>query len=146
MNRIFIAGNVGKISTSKTGQGKKVVNFTVATDDSYKDKDGNRVEVTDWFQCVVFQRGEKPGLAGMLDQHLTKGASVLVTGKLKTEKWRKEGEDVDRLTPKVYVEEFEFVGAKRDGGKTQTGPDDDLPPLSDAEIDRMANQQRGIEP
>tara|TARA_R110002072_G_scaffold251266_2_gene410132 strand:- start:18986 stop:19447 length:462 start_codon:yes stop_codon:yes gene_type:complete len=153
MNRLTICGNIGKVMTAKTRDNKIVVNFSVATDASYKGKDGQKVEKTDWHNCVVFQRGDNPGLAGMLNEHLVKGASVLVSGPIKYETWRKTGEESDRITAKLYVEDFEFVGRKVNGNSSQNdaadGPDmEDMPPLSEQDIEDMSgpHYRNGMEP
>jgi len=147
MNSLTVCGNVGKVTTHNTSDGKKVVAFSVATDDSYTDKKGERIKRTDWHDCVAFQYGEKPGLAGMLSENLKKGDSVLCVGPMKKNTYRKSGEDSDRVQLQLHVDHFEWVGRKQSNGDTdaETGPADDIPPMTDEEIAAMTNQHRGME-
>jgi len=114
LNQISLIGNVAKISSSRTGGGKLVVSFTVATNEHWTDGNGERQENAEFHRCVAFQRGDKEGLAGMLANHLRKGNCVFVQGKSVTRSWRKAGEDTDRYQTEVHADTFQFVGPNMD--------------------------------
>ena len=82
------------------GSGGRVANMSIATDESYIDKQtGERVDRTEWHRCVTFQNG----LVDMLEKHAKKGRLVYVAGKLQTRRWRKDGEDSDRFSTEVLL-------------------------------------------
>ena len=63
------------------------------------DRDGQKVDKTEWHRVVTFQ----PGLVDMLERHAKKGRLVYVSGKLQTRRWRKDGEDSDRFSTEVLL-------------------------------------------
>ena len=80
--------------------GNRVANMSVATDESYIDKNtGERIDRTEWHPVTTFQRG----LVDMLEKNAKKGRLVYVAGKLQTRRWRKEGEDSDRFTTEIIL-------------------------------------------
>ena len=75
--------------------GGRVANMSVATDESYLDRNsGNRVDKTEWHRVVTFQ----DGLIDMLQKHAVKGRLVYVAGKMQTRRWKKDGEDSERFS------------------------------------------------
>ena len=100
MNMATLIGRIGTSAEVKTlPSGNKTASFTLATDASYRDKDGNKVSKTDWHKIVTYQ----PGLIDMLAKYATKGRLVAITGKVQNRTWRKEGEDTDRIAPEILV-------------------------------------------
>ena len=78
----------------------RVANLSVATDESYIDKQsGERVDRTEWHRVVTFQ----PGLVDMFQRHARKGRLVYVAGKLQTRRWKKDGEDADRFSTEILL-------------------------------------------
>ena len=94
LNNAQIIGRLGADATvSHLTSGGRVANVSVATDESYLDRNsGDKVDRTEWHRIVTFQ----DGLVDMLEKHAKKGRLVYVSGKLQTRKWRKDGEDSDR--------------------------------------------------
>ena len=101
MNRATVIGRLGAdASVSNLMSGGRVANISVATDESYIDRQsGERVDRTEWHRIVTFQSG----LIDMFERHAKKGRLVLVEGKLQTRKWRKDGEDSDRFSTEILL-------------------------------------------
>ncbi len=100
LNSAQIIGRLGAdVTISNLATGGRVANLSVATDESFIDKTGQRIDRTEWHRCVTFQNG----LVDMLEKHAKKGRLVYVAGKLQTRKWRKEGEDSDRYSTEIIL-------------------------------------------
>lgn len=92
VNKVILVGNLGKDPEIRTTQeGKEIASFTIATSDSWRDKQtGARKEKTEWHRIVVFNEG----LVKIVKSYLQKGAKVYVEGALSTRKWTdKHGEE-----------------------------------------------------
>ena len=85
-----------------------VVNFTLATNRRYKNKDGNLLEDTEYHKCVAYDKQ-----ADLLSTYLTKGKKLYVEGKLRTKKWQ-DSQGIDRFTTEIIVENFIFLEKKSD--------------------------------
>ena len=101
LNQAQIIGRLGDDATiSNLASGGRVANMSVATDESYIDRQsGSRIDKTEWHRVVSFQSG----LIDMLEKHAKKGRLVYVAGKLQTRKWRKDGEDSDRFSTEILL-------------------------------------------
>ena len=101
LNQAQIIGRLGADATiSNLTSGGRVANMSVATDESYIDRQsGDRIDKTEWHRVVSFQSG----LIDMLEKHAKKGRLVYVAGKLQTRKWRKDGEDSDRFSTEILL-------------------------------------------
>lgn len=117
VNKVILVGNLGRdpeVRYSKDGA--KIVNFSLATSDSWKDKQsGERREKTEWHRVVIF--GE--GLGDIAEKYLRKGTKVYLEGTLQTRKWT--GDDgIERSTTEVVVPRFNGVmtmlGGRAEGG------------------------------
>ncbi len=144
LNRVELIGRLGDdVSVNHLVSGGRVANLSVATDESYLNKQtGERVDKTEWHRVVTFQEG----LIDMLAKHAAKGRLVYIDGKLQTRRWRRDGEDSDRhsteilLVPGGRVQFLEKPngapadsgGPAQNGGETPAaqkaaGADDDIP-------------------
>ncbi|NCT18375.1 MAG: single-stranded DNA-binding protein [Flavobacteriaceae bacterium CG_4_10_14_0_8_um_filter_34_31] len=87
-NKVQLIGRLGQEPEIITfTDGNKIAKFSLATDDSYKDKDGKKVERTDWHNIVI-----KGGLVKVVEGYVNKGQEIAVEGKLATRSWEdKEG-------------------------------------------------------
>lgn len=86
-NNVQLVGNLGADPEIKTLDGdKKVANFSLAVTESYKDKDGNKVQTTNWFKCSAWN-----GLATLMEKYATKGKRIAVSGRLVNREWIAEG-------------------------------------------------------
>ncbi len=103
MNKVQLIGHVGKDPETRTMQnGGKVVSFSVATSETWKDKKtGERKERTEWHRITVFA----PGLAGIAEKYIRKGSKVYVEGQLETRKYQ-DAQKQDRYTTEVVLKSY----------------------------------------
>ena len=101
LNKVQIIGRLGAdVTVNALQSGGRVANMSVATDESYMDRQaGSRVDRTEWHRVVTFQ----DGLIEMLERHARKGRLVYVEGKLQTRRWKKEGEDTERSATEILL-------------------------------------------
>ena len=102
LNRAEVIGRLGAdVTVNHLTSGGRVANMSIATDESYIDRNGGgeRIEKTEWHRVVSFQ----PGLVDMLEKHARKGRLVYVSGKLQTRRWRKDGEESDRFATEILL-------------------------------------------
>ena len=101
LNRAEVIGRLGAdVTIHQLASGGRVANLSIATDESYIDKQtGERVDKTEWHRCVTFQ----DGFVDMLEKHAKKGRLVYVSGKLQTRKYRKNGEDTDLFSTEILL-------------------------------------------
>lgn len=112
VNKVILLGNLGKDpETRYLPSGGAVCNVTIATSESWKDKQsGETKEKTEWHTVVFFNK-----LAEIAGQYLRKGAQVYVEGSLRTRKWQdKNGQD--RYTTEIVAENMQMLGGKGGGG------------------------------
>jgi len=112
INKVILVGNLGKdpeVRYSPSGQA--VANVTLATSESWKDKNtGEKQERTEWHRVVFFGR-----LAEIAGEYLKKGAQIYVEGRLQTRKWQdKEGQD--RYTTEIVANEMQMLGSRSGAG------------------------------
>jgi len=112
VNKVILVGNLGKDpETRYMPSGSAVTNLTLATSESWKDKQsGEQQERTEWHKIAMFGR-----LAEIAAEYLRKGSQVYIEGKLRTRKWQdKEGKD--RWTTEIVADEMQMLGSKAGGG------------------------------
>ena len=104
LNRVMIIGRLGADPELRyTQSGSPVATLRIATDETYTDKNGNRVEAVEWHRVIVFQKS-----AERCNQYLGKGSLVYVEGKLTTRKW-KEQNGQERYTTEIRAERVQFL-------------------------------------
>lgn len=107
VNRVILIGNLGQDPSIRyMSNGEAVANITLATTDTWKDKNGGKQQRTEWVNVVFYRK-----LAEIVSEYLKKGNLVYIEGKLQTEKWTKDG--VDRYTTKVVASEMKMLGSKK---------------------------------
>jgi len=118
VNKVILIGNLGQDPELRyTGSGTAVCNFSLATTESYKDRDGNMVENTEWHRVVAWAR-----LAEICGEYLSKGRQVYIEGQLQTRSWEdKDGNT--RYTTEIKAREMQMLGS-RDGGGGGSSDDD----------------------
>jgi len=101
INKVTLVGNVGEAPTiRKTEDNQKVANFSVATNEVYKDKDGNEIKKTQWHRIVAWR-----GNAEIISQYVKKGDPLYIEGKIQTNTWEdKEGKK--KYSTEIYCESF----------------------------------------
>ena len=118
LNKVCLIGNLGKDPEVRSTQsGDKIVSFSVATSERWKDKSGERREKTEWHNVVIFNEG----LAGVAERFLRKGSKVYVEGAMKTRKWT-DRDGNERYSTEVVLQRFNGVlvlldGRSDDGGE-----------------------------
>ncbi len=112
VNKVILVGNLGKDPESRSFQnGGKVVSFTVATSENWKDRNsGERKEKTEWHNVSIFSEG----LARVAEQYLKKGSKVYLEGQLETRKWQDQSGN-DRYTTDVVLRNFNSSMVLLDG-------------------------------
>ncbi len=124
INKVIVLGNLGKDPEVRyMPSGGAVTNITIATSETWKDKDtGEQKEQTEWHRIVFFNK-----LAEIAGQYLKKGSQVYIEGALKTRKWQdKDGQD--RYTTEIVASEMQMLGGKpggQGGGQQYEGGHDD---------------------
>ena len=117
VNKVILVGNLGKDpETRYMSSGDAVCNITIATSESWKDKNsGEKREVTEWHKIVFYRK-----LAEIAGQYLRKGSSVYIEGRIQTRKWQdKDGND--RYTTEIEATEMQMLGSRQSGGQSDQG-------------------------
>ena len=112
VNKVILVGNLGKDPEVRFApSGSAMANITVATTESWKDKQtGEKQEKTEWHRVVFFNR-----LAEIVGEYLKKGSQVYIEGRLQTRKW--QGQDgQDRYTTEIVASEMQMLGGRPGGG------------------------------
>ena len=119
VNKVIIIGNLGRDPEVRTfPSGDRVANVTIATTDTWKDKQtGERREATEWHR-VVF-RG---GLAGIVEQYLRKGSQVYVEGSIRSRKYN-DATGVEKSITEIMANEMTMLGSRQGSGGPQGGGD-----------------------
>lgn len=127
VNKVILVGNLGKDPEVRyLDSGVAVANFSLATTENYKNKEGERVSQTEWHNIVLWR-----GLAEVAEKYLKKGSSVYIEGKIRTRKWEdKEGNN--RYSTEILGDNMTMLGSKptsEEKDKNDSHPDleDDLP-------------------
>jgi single-strand DNA-binding protein len=102
VNKVILVGNLGADPESRSlNNGGEVVNMRVATSESWKDRDGNRQERTEWHNVVIFNEN----LGRVAKNYLRKGSKVYLEGQLQTRKWTDQNGN-DKYTTEVVLQRF----------------------------------------
>jgi single-strand DNA-binding protein len=102
LNKVSLIGRLGADPESRTfANGGEVVNLRLATSESWKDRDGNRQERTEWHTVAIFNEH----LGKVASQYLRKGSKVFIEGQLQTRKWQDQS-GADRYSTEVVVPKF----------------------------------------
>ena len=130
VNKVMLIGNLGKDPEVRyIDNGVAVANFSLATTENYKNKEGERVSQTEWHNIVLWR-----GLAEVAEKYLKKGSSVYIEGKIKNRKWEdKEGNT--RYNTEILADYMTMLGGKQSqenvaptpAADTPTDKADDLP-------------------
>jgi len=111
VNKVILVGNLGKDPEIRyMPNGNAVANLTLATTESWKDKQtGDQQEKTEWHRIVMFRR-----LAEIAGEYLKKGSQVYIEGKLQTRKWQ-DNSGNDRYTTEIVANEMQMLGGRSGG-------------------------------
>jgi single-strand DNA-binding protein len=109
INKVILVGHLGKDPEVRTIEtGVKVVRFSLATTEVYKDKNGERKEITEWHNIICWRNW-----ADIAEKYLAKGKQIYLEGKLRTRSWEENG--AKRYTTEIHVDNFIMLGTKSDG-------------------------------
>ena len=117
INKAIIVGNLGNDPEVRySNNGAAIANITVATSDSWKDKNtGERQERTEWHRIVMFNR-----LGEIAGEYLKKGSKVYIEGKLQTRKWQDQ-QGQDRYTTEIVADQMQMLDARTGGDQMSQG-------------------------
>jgi single-strand DNA-binding protein len=122
VNKVILVGNLGKDPEIRSTQdGRKIVTFSLATSESWRDKNsGERKEKTEWHRVVIFNEA----LAKVAEQYLKKGSKIYVEGALQTRKWTDQA-GVEKYTTEIvlqnYRSELTMLDGRGEGGGSGGG-------------------------
>lgn len=118
INKVIIVGNVGGDPELKyMPSGSAVANLTVATNESWKDKQtGEKMERVEWHRVAAFGK-----LAEIIGEYVRKGSQIYIEGKLRTRKWTDKN-DIVRYTTEIVADQMQMLGSKGDSPPRETGP------------------------
>ena len=125
VNKVILVGNLGNDPDMRyTAGGAAVANISLATTDSWRDKEsGEKQERTEWHRIVFFGK-----LAEIVGEYLRKGSQIYVEGRLQTRKWQ-DKEGTDRYTTEIVANDMQMLGSRSGGSANFDSP----PPKQDTE-------------
>src|ERR1700678_1771257 len=116
VNKVILVGRLGRDPETRfTGGGQAVANFSVATDETYKDKNGERQKRTKWHKIVVW--GKQAEIA---QQYLKKGSLVFIEGRIQSREWQ-DKENQKRTSFEIVATNFRMLGGGADGAAAGAG-------------------------
>lgn len=111
VNRVFLVGRLGRDPETRfTSSGQAVANFSVATDETYKDRAGERQKRTEWHKIVVW--GKQAEIA---QKYLRKGSLVFIEGRIQSRQWD-DREGQKRTSFEIVASNFRMLGGRAEGG------------------------------
>ncbi len=109
-NSVTLIGNVGQLPTVKTlPNGSRVIEFSLATNDTYRNRQGEKVTRTEWHRVKAFGK-----VVDVLERYLTKGSQLALTGAIRYSRWTDKF-DQQRISTEIVLEEFTFLGSRDRG-------------------------------
>lgn len=116
VNKVILVGRLGKEPEVRNVNGAAVANFSIATSESYKDRQsGEKKEITEWHNIVVWRQ-----LAEIVQRYVHKGDMIYIEGKLRTRSWEKDG--VTRYTTEVVADNLTMLGSRGGGNSGDSRP------------------------
>ncbi len=102
VNKVILIGNVVRDpEIRQSADGRKIVNMSVATSETWKDKNGERQERTEWNRVVIFNQG----LAGIAERYVKKGTKIYIEGSLQTRKWT-DNNGIEKSTTEIILSNY----------------------------------------
>ena len=122
VNKVILVGNLGKDPEVRyLDNGVAVANFSLATTENYKNKQGERVSQTEWHDVVLWR-----GLAEVAEKYLEKGSSVYIEGKIRTSKWV-DKENITRYKTEIMADKMNMLSKSNIGIDESDNSLNDLP-------------------
>lgn len=133
INKAILVGRLGKDPEVRyTPDGTMITNFSVATDEQWKDKNGEKVQKTEWHRIVTYRK-----LAEICGQYLHKGSLVYIEGRIQTRSWD-DKEGVKHYTTEINASEMKMLDSK---GQRTGDASSEKPPLSHAGADAHLSEE-----
>lgn len=128
VNKVILIGNLGKDpETRYMSNGDAVTNITLATTDTWKDKNGEKQEKTEWHRVTFYRK-----LAEIAGEYLKKGRPVYIEGRLETRKWT-DKDGVERYTTDIIANDMKMLGNRSAGSAAESESDNrSTPPAASA--------------
>ncbi len=136
LNKVILIGHLGKDPEVKyLDQNRAVANMTLATNERYTDRNGNKVEQTEWHNLEMWD-----GLAKVAEKYLHKGSLVYIEGKIKTEEWEREGQK--HRTTRIRVNTLNMLDRASDNNsgssqKNESNKQSEIAAHNESKIDNM---------
>lgn len=129
VNKVILVGNVGReVELRHTPAGVAVARFSVATNERWRDKNGQRQEHTEWHTVVVWGR-----LAEFCQQYITKGRQVYVEGSLRTRTYDDERGN-RRYFTEIRAQAIQLLGRREEASEPAVSEEEGFPPEGEADI------------
>lgn len=114
VNKVILVGRLGRDpETRYTSGGQAVANFTLATDETYKDRSGERQKRTEWHRIVLWGK-----LAEIAQQYVKKGTLVYIEGRIQTRQWEDKRDGQKRSTTEIVANVMRMLSARAEGAAT----------------------------
>ena len=138
VNKVILIGNLGRDPEVRyMPSGDAVANISIATTETWKDKNGEKQEKTEWHRVAMF--GKTAEVAG---EYLKKGSQVYIEGRLETRKWTdKEGQE--RYTTEIRADRMQMLGSRSGGSERMAPPEDDAPRAAAAPAKKSGGAAKG---
>lgn len=121
INKAIIIGSLGRDpETRYSPSGDAITTFSVATSETWKDKEGVKQEKTEWHNVVAYRK-----LAEICGEYLKKGSSVYLEGKIATRQWEKDG--VKRYATEIIIDTMQMLGGKDNSSSGDSAPKQSKP-------------------
>lgn len=128
LNKVLLIGNLGADPEIRTlPSGDKVANLSLATTESYKNKNGERVEETEWHRVEFWG-----GLAGVIEQYVKKGDSLYVEGRIRTEKYT-DSNNIERYSTKIRATNMQMLTRRSNNENSESN----FRPVAQAPVPNM---------
>ncbi len=116
VNKVILIGNLGKDPEVKyTPNGTPVAKFSLATNERYKDKDGNWQDRTEWHNIVAWQR-----TAEIVGEYVKKGSKIYIEGRLRTDSWDDKNTGEKKYRTEIVVNDLVLLGGRGEGDGERT--------------------------
>ena len=117
VNKVILVGRLGRDpETRYTSGGQAVANFTLATDESYKSRSGERQKRTEWHRIVLWGK-----LAEIAQQYLKKGMQIYIEGRIQTRQWEDKRDGQKRTTTEIVATTMKMLGSRGESAAAGAG-------------------------
>lgn len=143
VNKVILLGTLGRDPEIRhTPDGTAVARISIATNESWKDKNGQKQERTEWHNIVVYRK-----LAEIAGEYMKKGSSIYVEGSLATRKWT-DKQGIDRYTTEIRCDSFQMLGGRQGGqsaGESQAQRPQQSPAQSSTPSQQTQSNSQGFD-